>query len=171
MSDAVRIAQARTDADWREVQRLCWDYRDFLLSMPDPDRAAVTNAYPEGVYADLMADLQRLHSAPNGCARLVWLGDRAIGCGMLYRFAPEIAEVKRVYLSEDVRGLGTGCALMAQLIADCRAMGFAKIYLDTGRLLRGAITLYEQLGFQARGPYQDVPAEIEPLLRFFELEL
>ena len=165
------IRAAKTKADWAEVQRLCWDYRDFLLSIPEPDRSAVTNAYPVDIYRALMDDLPRLHAPPTGGALLVWQGDTAVGCGMFYEFAPEVAEIKRVYFDDAARGTGLGRRVMTQLIQDCYTSGYRKIYLDTGRLLTSAIALYQRLGFTPRGPYQSVPPEIEPLLRFFEKDL
>jgi GNAT superfamily N-acetyltransferase len=171
VSAAFSIAEARSEADWAELVRLCWAYRDFLLHTPEPNPRAVLKDYPVDVYETLMADLPRLHTPPSGKAMLVWRGAQAVGCGMYCDFGGGAAEVKRVFLSEDARGLGAGGALMLALMDDIRAAGYRRIYLDTGSVLTGAIAMYESLGFVQRGPYQPVPEDILHMLRFFELEL
>lgn len=171
MSAAFRIAEARTEADWAELVRLCWGYRDFLLHTPEPNPRAVLKDYPVDVYETLMADLPRLHTPPSGKAMLVWRDAEAVGCGMYYDFGGGAVEVKRVFLRPDARGLGAGRALMQALMAEIGAAGYRRIYLDTGSVLTGAIQLYRSLGFTARGPYYPVPDDIVDMLRFFELDL
>ncbi|CAN0605899.1 unnamed protein product, partial [Ectocarpus sp. 12 AP-2014] len=83
----------------------------------------------------------------------------------------DTAEIKRVYVSETVRGQGVARQICTQLIDQARADGFAKIVLDTSKSLKAAQALYDRLGFAQRGPYQPIPKDVLPELLFYELTL
>ncbi|MEC3863045.1 GNAT family N-acetyltransferase [Mesobacterium sp. TK19101] len=165
------IRAPRTTADWDAARRLCWEYRDFLLGLEAESVRVAQLAYPFEKYTRLMNRLEAEHSAPNGGLFLVLQDDAPVGCGMYHRLCPNTAEIKRVYIAPDGRGLGAGRALMQRLIGDIRDQGYARILMDTGKVLTTATALYLSLGFRLRGPYQDVPPEAEGLLRFFEMGL
>ena len=167
----MQIVDAQSRDHFQAVRRLCWEYRDFLLSLGGTDAEAVLHFYPVEKYARLMEGLEAEHMAPAGGIKLALQSNTTIGCGMFHTFAPGTAEIKRVYVRQDARGTGAGRAIMESLVAACRAAGFRRILMDTGRALTAAQGLYLSMGFRARGPYQDLPEELLPLLRFFEMEL
>ncbi|MEY8839417.1 GNAT family N-acetyltransferase, partial [Cribrihabitans sp. XS_ASV171] len=94
-----------------------------------------------------------------------------VGCGMFHTLEPGVAEIKRVWLNANARGIGAGYALMSALVEDCRAAGFRQIRMDTGRPLVAAQRLYDSMGFERRGPYYEVPEIAQDFLVFFEMEL
>ena len=165
------ISPARSDADFDAVRALCWAYRDFLLGLGGRDAEAVLHYYGEATYAALMDDLPRYHAPPDGEVLLARLDGAPVGCGMVHTFAPGMAQIKRVYLTEAARGQGGGRAMMEALIALCRVRGFERILMDTGARLETAVALYDRLGFKRRGPYQEIPEDLLDLLVFFEMEL
>ncbi|MEJ6395472.1 GNAT family N-acetyltransferase [Gymnodinialimonas sp. 2305UL16-5] len=169
--ETVHLREAVTEADFDAARALCWAYRDVLLGLGGRDAAAVLHFYPEEEYSRLMAALGRYHAPPEGAILLAWKGDRAVGCGMVHTLSPGVAEIKRVYVSDAVRGQGVGRAVMEALITLCRERGFKRILMDTGRKLQSAIALYDQLGFVRRGPYYELPEDVAALLVFFEMEL
>ncbi len=167
----VEIVEARSGAEFDAVRELCWAYRDFLVSQGGRDAEAVLHFYGDDVYRDLMQDLPRLHARPGGSMKLAMKDGAAVGCGMSYGFAPGVTEIKRVYLRPEARGLGAGEMMMRALIDQARADGYERIYMDTGRKLEAACALYDRLGFQRRGPYQDIPEDLLDLLVFYEMAL
>jgi ribosomal protein S18 acetylase RimI-like enzyme len=79
-------------------------------------------------------------------------GDPA-ACGAL-KFHPDdgIAEVKRMWVSPDARGLGLGRRLLGELEIQAARHGARRLRLETNRNLTEAIALYRTAG------YQEVPA-------------
>jgi putative acetyltransferase len=78
---------------------------------------------------------------PCGCAALAVMGD--------------YGEVKSMYVDPDVRGAGTGAALMERLEAEARAIGLSSMKLETGDDLYPAHRLYRRHGFADCGPFGD----------------
>ncbi|MFO0741453.1 MAG: GNAT family N-acetyltransferase [Labilithrix sp.] len=56
-------------------------------------------------------------------------------------------ELKRLYLRPDARGLGLGQRLYEEAEAFARAVGYAKLWLDSSRRFTSAHRLYERNGF------------------------
>lgn len=171
MTPGLRIAEAETPEDLEAVRRLCWDYRAFLLTLPAPDRDVVLLNYPEQAYARTMDSLAADFGPPGGSIKLARIDDAPVGCGMARTFAPGTAEIKRLFVRPEARGSGAGRALMSALIDTCRANGFRRILLDTGRALETATRLYLALGFRRRGPYSVLPPEVTARMFFFEMDL
>lgn len=94
--------------------------------------------------------------APNGIFLLA-LGDgEAIGCGGLCRFDETTAEIRRMYVAPRARGRGISRAILAELLAGGRELGYLHARLETGYAQREAIGLYETSGFEripCWGPY------------------
>lgn len=154
------------------VRQLCWAYRDFLVSL-DGVSAEVTSAFnPASKYQALMDDLPRLHARPTGTILLARDGTgAAVGCGMSHPLDGDTCEIKRVFVTEAARGKGVAAQLCTSLVSQAEADGFGRVVLDTHRLLDKAQRLYHRLGFQSRGPYQPMPAEVIEELVFFEKHL
>ncbi len=94
--------------------------------------------------------------APDGIFLVAELDGEAIGCGGLARFDETTAEIRRMYVIPHVRGRGISRAILAQLLAAGRELGYARARLETGYAQREAIGLYESAGFEpipCWGPY------------------
>lgn len=153
------------------VRRLCWEYRDFLLTLDERSVQIVQAVYPQEKYARVLEAIETDHMPPSGGMRLALLNEQPIGCGMFHTLEPGVAEIKRVYVNEQARGTGAGCAIMLSLIEQCRSDGFEYIRMDTGKPLEAATQLYLSLGFQLRDAYSDLPEIVEGHLLFFEMSL
>lgn len=80
-----------------------------------------------------------------------------LGCGALRFHAGEPAEMKRVWVDPDVRGLGVGRRLLAALEARAAEQGSEAVRLDTNGALTEAIALYRSTGYREVAPFNDEP--------------
>src|SRR5580765_4038042 len=95
---------------------------------------------------------------PNGLLLVANLLGSPVGCGAL-KFHPDarIAEVKRMWTSPDVRGLGLGRRLLERLAAEAASRGMVILRLETNRSLAEAKHLYERAGFLEVEPFNNEP--------------
>lgn len=102
----------------------------------------------------ISADVDEL-TEPSGLLLLARMRGEPIGCGALkfHRSAP--AEVKRMWVSKSVRGLGVGRRLLAELEQRASSRGVEVVRLETNKLLHEAIGLYRAAGFQEVAPFND----------------
>lgn len=94
---------------------------------------------------------------PNGLLLVAYLHARPVGCGALKFHDEEPAEIKRMWVSADVRGLGLGRRLLAELEAHARGHGTTTIHLETNRALTQARALYQAAGYTEVEPFNDEP--------------
>jgi putative acetyltransferase len=92
----------------------------------------------------------------------------AVGCAALVN-RQEYGEVKRMFVDERRRGLGTGRKLLEHLAMFARMSGLSVLRLETGIHQPEAIGLYERLGFERRAPFGDYKED--PLSLFMEKRL
>lgn len=86
-----------------------------------------------------------------------------IGCGGVQIFGTEYAEVKRMYVRPQYRGMGFSKQILNHLIDYTRQHGLSVVRLETGIYQKEAIGLYEKMGFQRIppfGPYWDDPVSV-----------
>ena len=81
-----------------------------------------------------------------------------VGCCALLAMAPGEYEVAKMAVAESARGGGIGRRLLACVIAEARASGATRLYLETNHQLTPAIRLYESLGFRHLPPERVVPS-------------
>jgi putative acetyltransferase len=86
----------------------------------------------------------------------------AVGCAALVNRGG-YGEVKRMYVDEARRGLGTGRKLLEHLAMFARMSGLQRLTLETGIHQPEAIALYERFGFircDAFGDYRSDPLSL-----------
>lgn len=95
---------------------------------------------------------------PAGLLLVATVQGSAVGCGAL-KLHPGtgIAEVKRMWVSPNVRGLGLGRRLLDSLAREASARGMRTLRLETNRALTEARRLYETAGFTEVGAFNDEP--------------
>lgn len=171
MTPAPVVRLADLPRDWPAIERMCWDYRDYLCALPGEVGAVARSEFNEQNWRDMLNTLSGLHSRPRGAVLLAELDGHPVGCGMVHPLSSQDAEFKRVYVAQSARGTGLGRALTQELIDRARKDGYSRVLLDTTIESRAAARLYEKMGFQARGPYADLPETLEKVLLFYELYL
>ncbi len=58
-------------------------------------------------------------------------GDRVVGCGALHVLWSDLAEVRTLAVSPEVRGSGVGARLLDRLLDQARALGVARVFCLT----------------------------------------
>lgn len=92
----------------------------------------------------------------------------AVGCAALVNRG-DYAEVKRMFVDADKRGLGTGRKLLDHIVLFAGMAGQRELKLETGIHQPEAIALYERAGFARCDPFGDYRAD--PLSIFMEKRL
>jgi putative acetyltransferase len=123
----------------------------------EPLDSPVARRLIAGLNAELSRDYppaQRFHSLAAeevaegaGAFLVVWLDGAPAGCGAVRMLAPDVAELKRMYVVPDARGRGLSRAILRALEDRAAALGATRVVLETGDKARAALALYESAGY------------------------
>lgn len=95
---------------------------------------------------------------PAGVLLVATLHGEPIGCGALkFHGGDGIVEVKRMWVSRDVRCLGVGRRLLTELETHAVRHGARTLRLETNRNLGEAIALYRSCGYHEVDAFNDEP--------------
>ncbi|NDJ62363.1 MAG: GNAT family N-acetyltransferase [Chloroflexi bacterium] len=110
---------------------------------------------------------------PDGQLLLALADGQLAGVACMKRLTDDIAEIKRMYVRPEFRGLGVGRRLVAALIHEARKMDAATVRLDSARFMHAAHRLYRAAGFREIAPYDgsEIPPEFRHNWIFMELLL
>lgn len=144
-----------------------------LISPTHPEDIAAARAlireYAEGLGVDLcfqgieheLASLPGDYAPPHGALLLAQVEGRYAGCCALRPLEatdyPNAAEMKRLYVRKDFRGMGLGRELVEAVLDAAREAGYSCVLLDTLDDMEAARSLYEELGFREIPPYYHNP--------------
>ena len=115
-----------------------------------------------------LAGLPGRYAPPDGKLFLATDGGQPVGCIALRRLDGGICEMKRLYVRPPARGARLGRRLAETVIREARAIGYARMRLDTLPSMKDAFALYQTLGFREIAPYYATPIVGT---RFMELSL
>jgi putative acetyltransferase len=126
----------------------------------------LTDLYPaESNHLLSVEDLQQL----NVTFLTASVDGEVAGCGAFVNQGGEYAEIKRMFVLPEFRGLKLGRRILEELENLARAIGLKLARLETGIHQAEALSLYERAGYQRRGPFGDYPED--PLSIFMEKKL
>lgn len=91
------------------------------------------------------------------------------GCGAFVNQGGEYAEIKRMFVLPEFRGMKLGRRILEELENLARAAGLELARLETGIHQSEALLLYEKAGYHHRGPFGDYSED--PLSIFMEKKL
>lgn len=160
---ASRLVSAMTEVD-RLLRASCIE-----LTPADPSSADVERCLQQ-YYAELAArfpggfELRADHAPPvgefappTGCMLIARLFGDPVGCGGIRTLEAGVGEIKRMWISPEVRGLGVGRRLLAELEQVARGRKLHTIRLDTNGSLAEALRLYRTCGYREIPRYNDNP--------------
>ena len=91
----------------------------------------------------------------NGAFFIAYVDDEPSACGAYRRIGPTTAEVKRMWVDPERRGLKLGAAILRTIEDVTRAEGYTELKLETGEHLEAAVGLYRSFGFEQCDPWGD----------------
>lgn len=144
--ERARLLQPHSPADLEGVRFLFKEYADSL-----------------GVdlcFQNFETELQQLpgeYAPPRGALLVAVVGEAFAGCCALRPLDsadyPNAAEMKRLYVRPDFRGLGLGRMLAEAILDAARQSGYSCVLLDTLDDMESARALYAELGFEDVPPF------------------
>lgn len=95
---------------------------------------------------------------PDGAFLLAEAAGQPLGCIALHRHSADTGELKRLWVAPQARGQGLARRLMAAAENRARALGYARLLLDTNEALAPALALYRSTSWAETAPYTSFPA-------------
>ena len=110
---------------------------------------------------------------PKGRLLLCYAEESLAGIACLKYLAPNIREIKRMYVCTGNRTRGLGRALINQLLEEASQIGYERVRLDSARFMKEAHHLYLTTGFSEIEAYEgsEIPKEFQEHWIFMEMEL
>jgi putative acetyltransferase len=151
--------------------------RHVLIQVNDPASPAarglierldkyLTDLYPaESNHLLSVESLQQ----PNVTFLTASVDGEVAGCGAFVNQGGEYAEIKRMFVLPEFRGIKIGRRILEEIENLARASGLELARLETGIHQSEALFLYKKAGYQRRGPFGDYPED--PLSIFMEKKL
>jgi GNAT superfamily N-acetyltransferase len=153
------------------LAKLCWAYRDLLITRTTHVPDMVERYYSQSDYTALIAKLPEIHARPMGDILVADLNDKPVGCAMYYQHPTGSCEIKRIFVDQTARGHGGGEQLIRAAMKRAKADGHRHMVLDTVHTLTEAISLYQRVGFTPSQPFYDPDPAYTDTLRFFDIQL
>ena len=161
------IVQVNSPAEIRAVRALIREFTGWAFALIEGSKDAPTF---RGLEEEL-STLPGVYAPPTGCLLLATLGGRPAGCVALKPHGLETAELKRLYVRPDFRGMKLGEQLVTALIDRARGLGYRRIVLDSHVSMTRAHAIYRARGFEDVDAPHDFPEIFKPSVVFMELTI
>jgi GNAT superfamily N-acetyltransferase len=151
---SIRLLHATTPHQWSQARRLVREYAGTL----DVDLS----------FQNFEQELEHFaseYAAPGGAFILAEDGEQYLACIGVRRFADEVGEIKRLYVTAQARGRGLGRLLVERIIVEAKQLGYRSLLLDTLPFMKEAQALYLSMGFQPTTAYRFNPIAGSAFLR------
>jgi putative acetyltransferase len=151
--------------------------RHILIQVNDPASPAarelierldkyLTDLYP--AESNHLLSVEALQQ-PNVTFLTASVDGEVAGCGAFVNQGGRYAEIKRMFILPEFRGIKLGRRILEEIENLARAAGLELARLETGIHQSEALFLYNNAGYQRRGPFGDYPED--PLSIFMEKKL
>ena len=143
MTDSTRVRIERDDLSGEAVRALVAEHLEDMYATSPPE-----SVHALGLDA-LVGPGMSLWSA--------WRGEELLGFAALKALDERHAEIKSMRTTRAARGSGVGARLLAHLLEQARAAGYARLSLETGSepYFAAARRLYLRHGFAQCEPFAD----------------
>jgi GNAT superfamily N-acetyltransferase len=165
------IVEATTGVALDHARFLMRAFVDWHRTRHAEDSHLIDRYFDRHAFDAELAGLPGSYAPPHGALLVAYHDGAPAGCVALRNLGLGIAEMKRMFVAEEFRGLGIGHDLAARIIAMAATAGYRAMRLDTGRYQSEAMGLYESMGFHRIPPYAKLPRELEEWLVFYERDL
>jgi putative acetyltransferase len=131
---------------------------------------ALSDAYHAELYpaeSNHLLDVQELRT-PRTTFLVARLDGEAVGTIAMVAGPPGEAEIKRLFVTEQTRGLRLGARLLDALEAEARSAGIQVLRLETGIRQPEAIGLYRKAGYRECAPFGAYAQAPDPLSIYME---
>jgi GNAT superfamily N-acetyltransferase len=162
------VASHRSELIQLNVEYVAWAMaeinREFGVSAEDIIGMSASE-YVHSVIEKVCGD-----PPPKGIFYLVRVGGQFAGMGGLRCLRPGVAEIKRIYIRPEFRGMKLGEHIMDRLLEDAKSFGYQKVCLESGPFMKSAHRLYERNRFRDCPIYEgvEVPSAFHDRWRFME---
>ncbi len=102
---------------------------------------------PEATDKDLF-DIEKFYIKQKGVFKVLEENNQIIGSYGIYQLSDTIGELRKMDLNKTFRGQGLGKLLLADAFIEARKLGYQEMVLETNRVLKEAIGLYQKHGFE-----------------------
>ena len=82
-----------------------------------------------------------------GAFVVAYFDEDPVACGAIRRLDAERAELERMYVDKNARGLGIGRKILEALECEARGLGVTRVVLETGTRQAEAMALYQSHGY------------------------
>lgn len=113
-----------------------------------------------------LAELPGKYAPPAGVLLVARAGGEFAGCVGLRQLDGDVCEMKRLYVRPAYRRAGAGRALVTEVVAAAKRIGYRRMRLDTLDTMHAAQALYRALGFRPTEPYGHHPIAGTVFLEF-----
>jgi GNAT superfamily N-acetyltransferase len=85
---------------------------------------------------------------------ILYLEDKAVGCGCFKKYDKNAIEIKRMFVSPEVRGMGLAQTILLELEGWAHDLGYSFSVLETLYKQKEAIALYQKTGYSIVDNYE-----------------
>lgn len=142
----MEIVAATSAVHWATARELVQEYVDWL---------GIDLSYQN--YAGEFRDMEEMYSPPEGLMLLAQEEEGMAGCIAFRSKGEGRCEMKRLYVRPDFRGRQLGKKLAKICIQEAGRAGYKQMVLDTLPHMKGAVSIYQDLGFKVIPPYYNNP--------------
>jgi len=150
----INIVTSQERRDVAAIKDLFNDYATWLGSL------GIDLAFQS--YAVELSSLPGKYAEENGGCLLLARSTNTervpLGCVALRPFeAPEVAEMKRLWVAPQARSLSLGRELVSAILSKAKELKYKEVRLDTLPFMGKAQSMYRKFGFTECAPYYDTP--------------
>ena len=94
---------------------------------------------------------------------VAYIEHKPAGCGAIREYTQDAMEIKRMFVSPNMRHKGVASSILNELENWCKELGYKKAILETGERLPGDTKLYEKHKYMRipnYGQYKDIERSI-----------
>lgn len=85
---------------------------------------------------------------------ILYLDEKAVGCGCFKKYEKDTIEIKRMFVSPEVRGMGLAQTILQELERWAKDLGYSFSVLETLYKQKEAIALYQKTGYAIVDNYE-----------------